>query len=393
MEWQKGKFQEFRALREIRMPAVVCDEKPSLEEGEVFQYDGHTLRTADGKEFSVVSLAGGYKHQWYVQSSSTETVAPVTSANIKVRSAREDSSRMSKSLITTHDDQKEVGTIQDRIARRESPAPAPSRAWSDQLSPAGISLLNSLKEVAPDLVGKTASLSSHVGRTSDGTQVERTPEIPLRKMSVDSREDEVVGSFRARVIQSDDHDMLGVRSSASTENMEVRRFSGASELTNQVKVGPGAPQRGTTKTAGGPTKFRDTVTADSISRQMKEVEEGTSRRSFKVIAEDGSELERVEGEPKKVSLKELSTAAEEKIKLAQEFVPGFEWDLSLTPSERVKAAAKHIAKKDWMRAILVVETPAVQVKIRKMLEAAVVAAKKETKKSAAKKPGAKAKSR
>lgn len=337
--WVKGDFYEFRATRDIVMPADIDLEK--LHKDEIFQYDGTTLRTEDGSEFRIPQLKGTYIKEWIVPADDTTTTYQPRPSGVEIHDAQQagNDKPSGRRMVTSHEDEQHVGTVSDREAMRRQ---ADRQAEEGPIRNAGAVVVDVDKHFAG-----ADQLSSEV-------QVGSGP----KRLQVTAAQTEPgtakAGKRSMEVVEDQEGVPIATLGTAKKESFDITDASATRREISQLD----------NTAVSKKTKF--TVTEHNPEDEGEVV--------ASVSEDEGAVIEAEVVEPAEETAPEgvpMTPELQAKISSIRMFVTDFAWDLNRHWKSRVKEAVeKYSEKPDWLKGILAVETSDVQRHIRAKLKKA-----------------------
>lgn len=334
--FKKGEFQSYTAVTKVHLGSLETD----LLKGETVQFDGVTMKRGND-EHDVAVLVAAIRVGWLVPEGTTGSYSPLP-ADIKVHSATNRSDTNAVRLkVDIQDEERDMGTISEVRAPGSPPTHVASSAGKlSKGAPTGAAQYN-------DEEGKV------VGRMRSAAK-----SAPIK----------LDGSDRKVVSQLDNSgrkivDLVANEAVATGDVAEARSADNLAELLPNAAAAQ-APQLSSQTDGegrGDESELRARAVTAKGSSSVGYAEEGEVIRT---VSTPESEATTVEPPATEVE----AAVREAKLDVVRQFVPGFEWDLSVNWNRRAKTAVEMYGNNlPVLNAILSIETNAVRKGILKRL--------------------------
>jgi len=324
--FKKGEFRAYTAVTKVHLGAIETD----LLEGETIQFDGTTMkRGSDSHDISV--LVAAIKVGWLVPEGETGSYSPLP-ADIKVHSATNRSEESTRLQVDIQDEERDMGTISEVRAEGSPPVHVASSAGKlSRGAPTGAAQYN---DDEGKVVGRMRSAAKSEPIKLDGTDRKVVSELDNNGRKIVDPVAIATGDVAEARSGSDLEDLLPNAAAVQAPDLN----------TNTTGEGRGdeSDRRARAVTAKGSTTV-GTADDGEVIAQIGE----KATKTPKVTPEDAGDVE--------------AAIRAARLDVVRQFVPGFDWDLTVNWNRRAKVAVEKYGNNlPVINAILSIETPAVR---------------------------------
>lgn len=403
IQFKRGEFQPFRAVAEVHLGAI----QDYLQEGEVIEYDGTTMKRGPD-EHQISNLKAAIKIGWLVPEAQVGGSYVAQPADVQIHDAQSTGRDRGEGrrIGTVSDEERDLGTResirkQARTGKKDTDtsgaAPTGAMALTDKDnkalgdSPQSRSVVTEGGQEG-EVVGRLrtpASQKSVIDSTTATRVAQQVSKIDNVQGSSGRLVDPVkrakaTGDVQEAIAGDDLEELLpDAVSSKKPEPGEAGEGMTADEARElHERAASVAEQRRQERLAQAGSSGKAKVSASKEGISGTEAKVGTnvdpdytavvSRGGSSSIggADDGEVVGKVGGQAAPVVEDDVPPEAiiRAKIEMIQQFVPGFEWDMSVQWAKRAKIAVEKYGKNmPVMNAILSIETEAVRKEIMKRM--------------------------
>jgi len=401
IQYKRGEFRSYRAITTVHLGAI----EDNLVEGEVVEFDGTTVKRGPD-EHQIVTLRAAIKVGWLVPDEEEGGKYVPLPADVRIhdREAHGNDRGEGRRVGTVAEEERDLGHLSEIRAPGSPEVHVAARSGEiSRGAPTGaVTVDKNLKPVSTttahgqegEVVGQfktSAKAEAVVVGKDDGRvkqDIEKTTGVQIIKATGDVSEARVgddLGDLLPDAASSgkpeggiagegmSDEDILAKRQAESAAKAEAQRQARRAQLSQTTD---GA--KATVSRTGDPISNTEAHTSDPGRKIDTSVV--VVAGSLPVGgAEDGEIVGRVGETPPAVPVAdpEVPVADPEvpseaivqaKIEVIKQFVPGFEWDMSMQWAKRAKLAVeKYGANLPVINGILSIETPAVRKDIMRRL--------------------------
>ncbi len=359
-QYKKGDFRSYRAVTKVHLGAI----EDNLEEGEVVEYDGQTMKRG-GDEHQIATLRAAIKVGWLVPEEQEGGEYVPQPADIIIHDAESTGQDRGEGrrMGTAYDEEKDLGNRKDIRAGKTASEGAPTgakvmtEAEEAQIGATTTAVTEAGQE--GEVVGRFKS-SAKGGRVEIGkddrkvvSQLDNKSKLEVEKIV----RAKATGDVQETTVGDDLEELLPDAVSSKKPKPGIAGEGEGQETGEQRAARLAAERKAKLAASDAENNVTVTQTSGSIGGQEDGVIIGSIKKA--------SEPEPADDEPAEEVPPEAILQA--KIEMIRQFVPGFEWDMSDHWRTRVKNALNYKDSMPVLNAILSIETDAVKKHVLKGL--------------------------